>query len=179
MTIRKIRTVPRKYTPIDIVWDYPIDTLRAFPYLYLRFGTPLKSDGLYRYMLRYKNVVLDIKGMVNGLNVVCYISPMLRLRAERIRVKVLNVLAHDVIAKGCVFCPDGKIPDYLYFATKQKNNELLQKTAMDTDRFYEVLGDGRRLLEAPLRTFVPEVESVIGEMVHNLMEERYHGITIS
>ena len=164
--IRKIRVVPKNYEPLEMggVMDAVMEGMtpaEVFYALYRRYGKPQGMS----YLLRYKTTAFLLT-FSERLDVVVYVSPAVMREARQKKVKVMNVLAREVNAKGCVFCPGGDVPDYLYFAVKVRNERLVGKYGGDKERMYDdfkrAAGDAW-VLRADEKDFLPDIETVVRE----------------
>ncbi len=140
--------------------------------LFELFGNPKKE---FRYILKYRDVVYDItKDKID-----CYISPKMKLIAERKKVKVINLIARAENDKGEIFFPFEKLYDKLFFIVRRKNDILYQRyVSVPTNtlsalrkRSRESIGEkGMEVINAPIADFLPELDTITNEMIETIWQ---------
>lgn len=129
--IRRIRVVPKRYVYTGELEDIAekmldLDMAKVHMYLSQRFGLP-DTKGSVGFYLNYRDVIFHFYFLDSEVHVGAYIAPRYKQAAERKKIKMRNIVARQLNIEGKPFVENGKAPEDLYFAVRQKNDVLFTR----------------------------------------------------
>lgn len=190
MDIRRIRVVPKRYTFTAEIEDVAkemldLDMAKVHMYLSSRFGVP-DQKGEVGFYLNYKDVIFHFYFFSGVVCVGAYIAPRYKQAADRKKIKMRNIVARQLNLDGKPFVEDGKAPEDLYFAVRQKNDILFKRALEQRGDTEEVRKDLEKecwdmvhdKLPFSVVRYCPEIEEVARELFADFATTEVLGCTL-
>ena len=188
--IRRIRVVPKRYVytgELEDIAEQMLDLNMTKVHMYLsqRFGMP-DTKGSVGFYLNYRDVIFHFYFLDGEVHVGAYIAPRYKQTADRKKVKMRNIVARQLNIDGKPFVENGKAPEDLYFAVRQKNDVLFARALEaqgDTEEVRKSLSKEcwdmvHDKLPSGVLKYCPELEEVAKELFGDFKTTAVMGVTL-